>query len=62
MAYLSAGQLLKCAGRSSFKQLIQGTHLNPILLRNTSVVGLDDLKDGDCKRWWVTQRPPIGYA
>jgi hypothetical protein len=27
-----------------------------------SVVGLDDVKDRDCKRGKVTQRPPISYA
>ena len=27
-----------------------------------SVVGLDDVKDGDCERGKVTQRPPISYA
>ena len=56
------GQLLKCAGQPSFKLLIQGTHLNLILLRNMSLVGLDDVKDGDCKCGKVTQRPPISYA
>ncbi len=56
------GLLLKCAGRTSFKQLIQGTKLNLILLRKISVVGLDDVKDGDCERGKVTQRPPISYT
>jgi hypothetical protein len=56
------GLLLKCAGRLSFKQLIQGTQLNLILLQKMSVVGLDDVKDGDCKCGKVTQRPPISYA
>ncbi len=56
------GQLLKCTGRPSFKQLIQGTHLNLILLRNTSVIGSDDIKDGDCKRGKIAQRPPISYV
>ena len=46
----------------SFKQLIQGTHLNLILLRKRSVVGLDNIKDGDCERGRVTQQPPISYA
>ena len=27
-----------------------------------SVVGSDDVKDGDCERGRVTQRPPISYA
>ena len=54
--------LPKCAGRTSFKQLIQGTQLNLILLRKMSVVKLDDIKDGDCKRGRVTQRPSISYA
>jgi hypothetical protein len=27
-----------------------------------SVIGLDDVKDGDCKRGKVPQRPPISYA
>jgi hypothetical protein len=56
------GQLLKCAGRSSFKRLILATPLNLILLRNMSVVGLDDIKDQDCEHGKVNQRPPIGYA
>ncbi len=53
------GLLLKCAGWPSFKQLIQGTKLNLILLRKMSVVGSDDVKDGDWERGKVTQRPPI---
>ncbi len=56
------GLLLKCAGRPSFKQLIQSTQLNLILLQKMSVVGLDDVKDGDCECGKVTQRPPISYA
>jgi hypothetical protein len=52
----------KCAGRTSFNQLIQGTHLNLILLRGMSVAGPEDIKDGDCKRGSVTQQPPIAYA
>ena len=56
------GLLLKCAGRPSFQQLIQGTKLNLILLQKMSVVGSDDVKDGDCERGKVTQRPPISYA
>ena len=56
------GLLLKCAGQPSFKQLIQGTQLNLILLQKMSVVGLDDVKDGNCKRGKVTQQPPISYA
>ncbi len=56
------GLLPKYAGRTSFKQLIQGTHFNLILLQKISVVGPDDIKDGDCKRGRVTQRPPILYA
>ena len=27
-----------------------------------TVVGSDDIKDGDCKCGRVTQRPPISYA
>jgi hypothetical protein len=27
-----------------------------------SVVGSDDIKDGDCKRGRVTQQPPISYT
>jgi hypothetical protein len=56
------GLLPKCAGQTSFKQLIQGTPLNLILLRKMRVVGLDDIKDGDCERGRVTQQPPISYA
>jgi hypothetical protein len=56
------GLLPKCAGRTSFKQLIQGTRLNLILLRKMSVIGPEDIKDGDCKHGRVTQRPPISYA
>ncbi len=57
------GLLLKCAGRPSFKQLIQGTtQLNLILLQKMSAVESDDMKDGDCKRRKVTQQPPISYA
>ncbi len=58
----SQGQLIKCAGQLSFKQLIQGTYLNLILLRNMKVVGSDDAKDQDCECRKVNQRPPIGYA
>jgi hypothetical protein len=56
------GLLPKCAGRTSFKQLIQGTRLNLILLWKMSVVGPDDIKDGDCECGRVTQWPPISYA
>ncbi len=56
------GLLPKCAGRTSFKQLIQGMRLNLVLLRKMSVIGPEDIKDGDCKRRRVTQRPPISYA
>jgi hypothetical protein len=56
------GLLPKCAGQTSFKQLIQGTRLNLILLQRMSVTGPDDVKDGDCKRGRVTQQPPISYA
>jgi hypothetical protein len=45
-----------------FKQLIQGTCLNLILLQWMSVSGPEDIKDGDCERGRVTQRPPISYA
>jgi hypothetical protein len=56
------GLLLKCVGQPSFKQLIQSTKLNLILLQKMSVVGLDDIKDGDCEHGKVTHRPPISYA
>ncbi len=56
------GLLPKCAGRTGFKQLIQGMRLNLILLRKMSVVGSEDIKDEDCERGRVTRRPPILYA
>jgi hypothetical protein len=56
------GLLPKCAGRTSFKQLIQGTRLNLILLRKMSVIEPDDIKDGDCERGKVTQWPHISYS
>jgi hypothetical protein len=56
------GLLLKCAEQTSFKQFIQGTRLNLILLRKMSVVGSEDIKDGDCECERVTRRPPISYA
>ena len=56
------GQLLKCAGRSSFKRLILATPINLILLRNMSVIGSDNVKDQGCKSRKVNQRPPICYA
>ncbi len=56
------GLLPKCAGRTSFKQLIQGTCLNLVLLRKMSVNGPEDIKDADCKCRRVTQQPPISYA
>ncbi len=56
------GLLPKYAGRTSFKQLIQGTRLNLIILRKVSAVGSEDIKDRDCERRRVTQRPPILYA
>ena len=56
------GELLECAGRSSFKRLILATLLNLILLRNMSVVGLDDVKDQYCEHGKVNQRPPISYT
>ncbi len=52
----------KCAGRRSFKQLIQGTCLNLILLRKMSVIGPEDIKNADCECGRVTQRPPISYT
>jgi hypothetical protein len=55
------GLLLKCTGRTSFKQLIQGTKLNLKLLQKMSVIRPDDVKDGDCEHGKVTQRPPISY-
>ena len=54
--------LPKCTGRIGFKQLIQGTRLNLNLLRKMSVIGPEDIKDADCERGRVTQRPPISYA
>ncbi len=54
--------LPKCAGQTSFKQLIQGKHLSLILLWKMSVVGSDDINDGDCECGRVTQRPPISYT
>jgi hypothetical protein len=57
-----AGLLPKYTGQTSFKQLIQGTYLNLILLQKMSVVGPNDIKDGDCECGRVTQRPPISYA
>jgi hypothetical protein len=56
------GLLLKCTGQTSFKQLVQGKQLNLILLQKMGVVGSDDIKDRECKRRRVTQRPPISYA
>ncbi len=54
--------LPKCVGKRSFKQLIQGMRLNLVLHRKMSVIGPEDIKDADCKRGRVTQRPPISYA
>jgi hypothetical protein len=56
------GMLPKYAGQTSLKQLFQDMHLNLILLQRMGVVGADNIKDGDCKRRRVTQRPPISYA
>ena len=56
------GLLPRCAGQTSFKQLIQGTHLNLVFLQKISVVGPDDIKDRDCECGRVTQWPPISYA
>ena len=36
--------------------------LNLCLLRNMSVLALDDLRDHGCERGKVTQQPPIAYA
>ncbi len=36
--------------------------LNLILLRKMSVLGSDDVKDGDCEHGKVTQWPPFSYA
>jgi hypothetical protein len=55
-------RLPKCAGKRSLKQLIQGTRLNLVLLRRVSVIGPEDIKDADCERGRVTQRPPISYV
>ncbi len=56
------GLLPKCAEKTSFKQLIQGTCLNLILLQRMIVAGPEDIKDGDCECGRVTQQPPISYA
>ncbi len=49
------GLVPKCAGQTSFKQLIQGTCLNLILLQKMSVAGPEDIKVWDCERGRVTQ-------
>ncbi len=54
--------LPKCDGKRSFKQLIQGMRLNLVLLRKMSVIWPEGIKDADCERGRVTQRPPISYA
>ena len=48
--------------KKSFKQLIQGTHLNLVLLRKMSVIRPENITDADCERGRVTQRPPISNA
>ncbi len=54
--------LPKCNGKRTFKQLIQGTRLDLVLLRKMSVIGPENITDADCERGRVTQRPPISYA
>ncbi len=51
----STDLLPKCIGQRSFKQLIQGTRLNLVLLRKMSIIGPEDIKDADCERGRVTQ-------
>jgi hypothetical protein len=46
----------------TFKQLIQSTPLNLVLLRKMSVIGPESMTDQDCERGRVTQQPPISYA
>ena len=55
-------QLLHCARWSTFKRLILSTLLSFALLRNMSVPSNQDLKEYECERGKVTQRPPISYA
>ena len=55
-------QLLKCAGSSTFKRFILSIPLSLHLIRNMSVPSSDDLKDYECKRGKIMQRPPIVYA
>jgi hypothetical protein len=52
-------RLLKCARSSRFKRFILSTPLSLCLLRNMSVPSSDDLKNYECKRGKITQRPPI---
>jgi hypothetical protein len=54
--------LPKCNGKRTFKQLIQGTPLNLVLLRKMSVIGPENITNAECERGRVTQRPPISYA
>ncbi len=54
--------LPKRAGKLTFKQLIQSTPLNLVLLRRMSVIGPESMTDQDCERGRVTQRPPISCA
>ncbi len=54
--------LPKRNGKLTFKQLIQSTPLNLVLLRKMSVIGPENITDADCERGRVTQRPPISYA
>jgi len=54
--------LLPKPGKLNFKQLIQSTPLNLVLLRSMSVSAPDSMTDQDCERGRVTQRPPISYA
>ncbi len=54
--------LLPKPGKLNFKQLIQSTPLNLVLLRSMSSIGPDSMTDQDCERGQVTQRPPISYV
>ncbi len=55
-------QFVHCAGQSTFKRLILSTPLSFAFIRNMSVPNNQELKDHECERRKVTQRPPISYA
>ncbi len=55
-------RLLHCVEQSTFKQLILSTPFSFAFIRNMSVPNNQELKDYECKRGKVTQRPPISYA